>query len=248
MFVPQEGCREHVYLDDLLLKWVPNLRESKPGSDELLNADFETAKPGATDLGPQSGLRLEPAADSPVPFFVEQTTSYGVGVHCLRAQGGGSLVADFQSQLSLESASKTITVDFDFFIRSDQSFPYMLPDPTTRSSHRVVMGLEESASGVPVAMIDSAQGTWRLWDGSQYVDSQKLVQYDIWNHLQIAVDPASHNYRLIVQPIGELPTVIGQGVLNPSVGITESLRLAIKPSATAGHISCYDNLKVTRSK
>ncbi len=244
-FVPGEGCDEPVYLDDVLVKWVPTLPDTPPGKETLLDIDFESSAAGSTRLQAGSGLQVVPAAQFPEPFFVEQTTSYGPGVHCLRANGGGLLVSDFQSKLSLES-STTITIDWDLFIRSDQGFPYLIPDPTTRSTHHVVMGLEGSTAGKPLAEIDSAKGMWRIWSGEAYVDTDKLVQYDIWNHIQLAISPADRTYRFTVQPIGEVPMLIGQGTLNPAVNIREPLKLIIKPSATKDHISCYDNLKVTR--
>ena len=94
-------------------------------------------------------------------------------------------------------------------------------------------------------MIDSAKGTWRLWDGSKFVDTNKGIHYDVWNHLQIAIDSKANTYRLIVQPVGELPTVIGQAACGDSVRIDEKLKLTIKPSATPDHVSCYDNIAVT---
>jgi L-rhamnose isomerase len=108
------------------------------------------------------------------------------------------------------------------------------------------MGLEGTTTGNPMAMIDSAKGMWRIWNGAAYVDTDKLVQYDIWNHVQLAIDPARRTYRVTVQPIGEVPKLMGQGPLSPTFSAHEPLQLVIKPSATEGHISCYDNLKVTR--
>ncbi|MFO1006957.1 MAG: hypothetical protein U0929_13435 [Planctomycetaceae bacterium] len=244
-FVPGEGCDEPVYLDDVLVKWVPSLPDAPPARETLLDIDFESAAVGTAELGSVNGLRIVPNPQSPDPFGIENTTSYGPGVHCLRARGGGTLVADFQSKLTLESA-KMITVDWDLFIRSDQGFPYLLPDPTTRSRHSVMMGIEGTTSGDPVAMIDSAKGMWRIWNGAAYADTDKLVQYDIWNHVQFAINPARRTYRVTVQPIGEVPTLISEGTLNPAVDVGEPLKFVIKPSATEGHISCYDNLKVTR--
>ena len=245
-FVPGEGCAEHVYLDDVLVKWIPTLPDSAPGSESLLDVDFESMAAGTARLSDTSGLQVVQTNPTIEPFFVEQTTSYGPGVQCLRARGGGALVADFQSQLTLESSSKIVTVDADLFIRSDQSFPYLLPDPTTRSVHHVDLRLEGSTTGGSLAAIDSSKGTWRIGNGCEYVDTEKLVQYDIWNHVQLAIDPKSRTYRVTVQPIGEVPTLLGQWHLNPAVNISEPLKLVITPSATTGHISCYDNLKVTR--
>ena len=176
-------------------------------------------------------------------FFIERTTSFGPGVKCLRATGGGVLVAETTRRLS--SIGKMLTMDLDVFIRSDQSFPYIIPNPKTRSKHCVTLSLDGSNSEQPLAAVDSAEGTWRLWDGHRYVDSGKLVTYDVWNHLQIAVNQRTQTYRFIAQPVGELPTVIREAKVGASVGAKEKLRLSIKPSATDGHVSCYDNILLT---
>jgi len=67
----------------------------------------------------------------------------------------------------------------------------------------------------------------------------------VWNHLQIAVNPRTKTYRFVAQPVGELPTVIGDATVDASARAEETLKLSVKPSATAGHISCYDNILVT---
>jgi hypothetical protein len=48
-----------------------------------------------------------------------------------------------------------------------------------------------------------------------------------------------------VQPAGELPTVIGDAAVGASVGAGGKLKLSVKPSATSGHVSSYDNILVT---
>jgi len=214
------------------VKWVPAMHYSPRGSRTLLTEDFESAKFGSSDI---RNPRI--SADK---FAVERTTSFGEGVQCARATGGGELTADLGG-----SAHQSINVDLDLFIRSSKDFPYILPDPTTRSHHSVVISVEGGQSKHPLAAIDSSGGTWRLWDGQQFGDSGKVVTYDVWNHLQLAIDTKTKQYRFIVQPVGEMPTVVGESTCDSGVNNDESLRLNIKPSATAGHISCYDNIEVT---
>jgi hypothetical protein len=88
-FVPGEGCEESVYLDDVLVKWIPSLPDTPPARETLLDIDFESAAVGTTELGAVSELKIMPNAQSPEPFGIENTTSYGPGVRCLRARGGG---------------------------------------------------------------------------------------------------------------------------------------------------------------
>jgi hypothetical protein len=209
-----------------------------------VNETFEKAEPGAplnSKLG--EGRREVEPADRLGAFLVERTTSFGHGVKCLRATGGGSLLVPTTGRLS--SARGWMTVDLDVSIRSDRNFPYIIPDPKTRSRHSVVLSLDGAASGQPLAAVDSAAGTWRLWNDQRFVDSGKLVTYDVWNHLQIAANPRTKTYRFVVQPVGELPTVIGDAAVGASVRADEKLKFSAKPSATGGHISCYDNILVT---
>ena len=257
MFVPLEGSKEPAYVDDVLVQWTPTLHYAKRGSRKLLDETFEAAKPGATTFGRDLRVVAAPAdatadatsaaesaaKDRSKPFFVERTTSFGPGVHSARATGGSALVANLG--ITPASAKGMITVDLDAFVRSDKSFPFILPDPTTRSPHNVVISLEGAAPGKPFAAVDTAEGTWRLWDGQKFTDTGKTVNYDVWNHLQIAVDPKAKTYRLVVQPVGELPSVIGEAACGEGLKPTDKLVFRIAPSATKDHISCYDNLVVT---
>lgn len=247
MFVPTNGSREPVYVDDVLVRWTPTRHDAQPGRRKILDETFESATPSSSQFGREGDWRISAGSGSGSPFVVENTTSFGRGVHCIRATGGGMLAAELGQQLTAAPAKGPITLDLDVYIRSDKGFPYILPDPTTSSPHSVVFGLERFASGQPFAAVDSAGGTWRLWDGRQFVDSGKRVVYDVWNHLRIAIDPQSKRYRLVVQPVGELPSVIGEAAVGSFIDENEKLRLTIKPSATAGHISCYDNIMVTSS-
>lgn len=236
MFVPPEGSKETVYLDDVLVEWTPTLHYAKPGKQKLLQVNFEKGQAGSTRLG-------HPAISS-TSFVVEKTTSYGPGVHCARATGGGAITAALK--LTTAPAEGAITVDLDVFIRSDKGFPFIIPDPTTRSPHSVALGLEGSQSNQPFALIDSVKGTWRLWDGKEFMDTGKPVTYDVWTHVQLSIDTQTRTYRLVVQPVGELPALIGQAACGTSLPVGETLKLSIKPSATTGHVSCYDNIVVTR--
>jgi len=215
---------------------------SKPGSRKLADENFEEAKFAATEV---SGWRIEGAKEPKPPFSIERTTSYGEGVHCLRAAGGGSFLSQLGQQLTAASAKGLVTVDLDVFIRSDESFPYIIPNPATRSKHSVIFGLEGSTPEHPFAQVNAIDGTWRIWDGTKFVDTGKLINYDVWNHVQLSIDTRAKTYQLIVQPIGEVPTVIGQGACGANVESGEKLNFVIRPSQTPEHISCYDNLTVT---
>ena len=242
IFSPSEGSREKIYLDDVLVAWKPNLHFTTPGSQTLLSDTFEDAKAGLTVIG--QNWRVLDQPDSHHAFFIQNTTSYGPGVQCVQASGGGTLAADLNGKLTPASNQKVV-VDLDVFVRSDKDFPYITPDPATRSSHSVTIALEGASSGSPFAALQTIGGTWRLWDGHQFKDTQKLVTYDVWEHLQMTIDSTSKSYQLVVQPIGELPTLIGRAACGDSLNQDEQLSLTIKPSNEPDHVSCYDNVQVT---
>lgn len=231
MVVPTQGAKTPFYLDDVAVDWVPTLHYASRGSRVLFEENFERDAPDSLSFQNRH-LHGE-------NIFVERTTSFGEGVHCARATGGGELVATLEQN----SKSRPFTVDLDLFVRSDKDFPYILPDPTTKSPHNTTVTLE-AADGTILAGVDLSGGVWRLWNGSDYVETGKPVVYDVWNHLQLVVDPQTGKTRLVVQPVGSLPEPCGEQ--SSAKFATEALsRLKISPSGTPGHISCYDNLSVT---
>ena len=243
IFAPTDGCKELIYLDDVQVRWEPVMHYAKKGGRKLVVESFENVKYGSSDVG--RGFRIEGVGEGASPFQIERTTSYGEGVQCVRASGGGSLVAHLPSKLPPADSKGLMTVDLDVFIRSDKDFPYMIPNLTTRSLHHVTLGLEGALPDHPFAQVKAFDGTWRIWSMGQFVDTGKAVNYDVWNHVQLAVDLQAKTYQLIVQPVGEMPTVIGEGKCGTSVSTGEKLTLTINPSKTPGHISCYDNIEVT---
>jgi len=228
MFVPTQGGKTPFYIDDVAVDWTPTMHYAEGGETVLFAEDFEKDQPQRETFGHRS-IRSE-------NFFVEQTTSFGEGVHCARGTGGGEFVATLETHAS----GKRITVDLDLFVRSNKDFPYILPDPTTKSPHSTSI-LLEGDGGEIVAGVELSQGTWRIWNGKEFADTGKRISYDVWNHVQLAIDRTEGKTRLIVQPVGALPEPYGEA---ECPGRTAG-RLRIVPSATKGHISCYDNFVVT---
>jgi len=253
-FTPVASKANRIFLDDVSVNWKPTMHFTAPGKTIVLSEDFENRdRSEVTSKNEQSEWTVTPGAQVIISdqvsihrdgdsknegLVIENSTSYGPGVKCLRSSGGTSIIA--RPTKAIGSSGK-VTLDLDVFLRSDKDYPYILPDPTTRSAHSTVIGIE-SAAGM-LAGIDTAQSTWRLWDGNKFVDSGKPVTYDVWVHLQIAVDPQAGTCKLVVQPLGELPTPIAQGTCG-KLKADEPLKLTIKPSATKGHISCYDNIVI----
>jgi len=242
-FTPVASKENRVFLDDVSVKWKPTLHFAAPGKNIVFKDDFERADSAVSSKDQPWKADVNGKADASGKadaFVIEHTTSFGAGVKCLSSSGGASVSAPLVRKLN---ASGIITLDVDVFLRSDKDFPYIIPDPTTRSTHTTSIILESDAGAI--AGVDTSQNTYRLWDGTQFVDTGKPVTYDVWTHLQIAIDPKKNSCQLVVQPLGELPSVIGQascGKLKSEV----SFKLTIKPSATKGHLSCYDNVVITQ--
>jgi hypothetical protein len=244
-FAPVAGPDNRVFLDDVLVTWRPTLHFAEPGKTVVVDESFEPHAVGAPPAGGAGQLkwRIEPAGAAP-RFSIENTTSFGPGVKCLRASGGGAITGD----VGPLADARRITLDLDVFVRSDKDFPYMLPDPTTRSPHHTVISLHPAgaAPDSPAAAASTAGGTWHLWDGGRFTDTGKPVTYDVWNHVQIAVDVEAKRYALVVQPVGELPTRAGEAPWGQPLGSERNpLTWKIAPSATENHLSAYDNIVVT---
>lgn len=242
-FIPPQEPGNRVFVDDVLVTWKPTLHYAEPGRTEITKETFEGHAPGAIPAaGAQAATwRVEPAGEA-MRFAVENTTSFGAGVKCLRATGGGAIVGDLGPAAA---TAKRITLDLDVFVRSDK-YPDMLPDPAARSRHSTVIGIAAADSADHLAAVSTDGGTWKLGDGTAFTDTGTPVAYDAWNHIQIAVDVEAKQYALVVQPVGELPTAVGKApwTLPGDSGAAQRV-WRITPSASEGHVSCYDNIVVT---
>lgn len=246
-FEPGQQPENKVYLDDVSMNWTPTMHYAQVGSSVLFQETFEkqtvsdqiaggkgekgnwTAKADKAETGPSLQL--------------QRTTSYGVGAKSLRVNAPATLAADLGK---LPAAGQAMTVDLDVFIRSDKNFPYIMPDPTTKSSQGTVIGVYATGTDKPIIAADSAKGTWQLWDGTKYVDTGKLVTYDVWSHVQLAIDPAAKTCQLVAQPIGSLPELIGTVTLPDTTALASQLSLKVQAtSAKPANPISYDNIIVT---
>lgn len=232
MVVPTQGEKTPFYLDDVNLTWIPASRFAPHRKHLLASENFESDTP-------QSPSFANPAF-AMENFIVENTTSFGEGSLSARASANASLTLP----LSLPENSSSLTIDFDLFLRSEKSFPYILPDPTTKSPHhvRLALGPDESS---PLITLDTSEGTWKLGNAGEQSDSSKRIEYDIWNHLQLAIDLKSGKARLTVQPLGALPEPAAEIPLQKFFSLPKQLQLKLLASDTPGHISCLDNFYIT---
>jgi hypothetical protein len=244
LFAPSGSEGSVTYLDDVSVKWVPTMHYQPPGKRVYFADDFES-------FSAHQGINNQPASGSgkwrvtsgkPDAYFIDNNTSFGEGINCLHARGGAELTAICEPKLTLLGPG-TLIIDLDVFIRSDQGYPNMIPNPLVKSRHQTAIGLKSPGDALPALGVYAADGVWKYWDGDRYVDSQIKIAYDVWNHLQMALDKQTGAYQVVVQPVGELPTRLGQG-RSRATGAGD-LALVLSPSNSQSHASLYDNLLIT---
>lgn len=245
-FVPQGLAGAVTHVDDVAVNWTPTLHYTKPRPKAFFHDDFERhAVDGPINSARthRGGMWTSSGDAGAGAFRVTNDTSFGEGVKALLATAGGTVVAKGEPLRHIPNSH--ITVDLDVFVRSDKDYPHVMPDPTTTSNHRATVGLRRKGSSDYAAAAIASGGTWWLWDGARFVDSKTRVTYDVWNHLQIAVDAPSGAYRTVVQPVGEMPTLVGAARLGETIVINSDLEFFIQTSDTENHLSLYDNVLVT---
>jgi hypothetical protein len=244
-FMPEGQIGTVTYIDDVSVKWVPTLHYAEPGKQLCFADDFEQHAADARihDKKAGAGGKWEVLSSDSNSCFVDNDTSFGEGIKCLHAAGGADIIAELDND-SCSTLSDFVTLDFDIFVRSDKKFPYMIPDPTTKSKHRVTVALGNSEE-IPLFGVHAGDGKWQYWDGTTYVESDVRINYDVWNHVQIALDMSTQSCRIVVQPLGELPTLVATAEYEPKANTYGRHRLRISTSNTPGHLSCYDNILVT---
>lgn len=236
IFLPAEDGSEPVHLDDVLLTWTPATPGVRPTGPPRLSETFEDAPPGCTSF-PGKPWQVVATAAGAAPFSIERGTSFGPGTRCLRASGGGQL------RVPLGQLGRgPLAVDLDVFLRSGKSAPILMPDPAPRTPHPVTFTLRD-AGGQPIAVLRAAEdGTWHLGEQSM-ASTGRLLTLDGWAHLQFVIDPQARHLRVVSQPVGEAPRLVGTLALDRLPAAP--LELAIEPAAGPRHLSCYDNLLVT---
>jgi len=216
---------------------------AKPGGDIYFADDFEAHEvhKGIEHQPATRGGKWQVSTGDPQSYYVDNNTSFGEGFKCLHARGGAELVAVGNRPLDL-SGTATVTVDLDVFIRSDSAYPNIMPNPLTKSRHQTAISLKAAGQDTPLIGARAAAGAWQYWDKNTYVDSEVKIAYDVWNHLQMALDTATGMYQVVVQPVGEMPILAAKGTWagKPAAEV----HFVISPSHTEGHSSLYDNILI----
>lgn len=254
-FAPQGKTGSITYLDDVAVRWRPTIPYDKPGKNVLFAEDFERFGAGdpMTREKPLVGERWSVAAGNPKEAVIENAASYGQGVHSLSLQGHAQL--ECVPAKPAKAATKVV-LDVDVFVRSDAYYVTIMPNSGTKTRQVITLGLADDREADLVA-IKNANGEWSYLADGQYKKSSIPVALDCWNHVQISLDPASGAYKIVIQPVGELPAVLATGSI-PSGHASGCPRCIIKTDAPDDALesrhgsdvaivncACVDNVQLT---
>lgn len=238
LFTPGGKPGNVTFVDDVTVHWIPATIFAEPGSEVEFSDDFESYDHLAKIDSPALKTKWQQA--TPATDIVIRDTSFGAGVNSLRLQGGGKVTPLTRATLQ---AGTRITLDLDFFIRSGEPVPSIMPDTATKFPHSARIGWSDG-DGNLIAGVKPENGTWHLINaGGEWIDSKLRVHYDVWNHLQLVLSEDG-SLQAAVQPVGQIAAAIGTlPPGNPPEGVT--LTPVIEPSVTPDHLSCYDNVIIT---
>jgi len=127
-----------------------------------------------------------------------------------------------------KTATKVV-LDVDVFVRSDDYYVTIMPNSGTKTRQVITLGLADDRGADLVAM-KNEKGEWSYLADGQYKNSSIPVALDCWNHVQISLDPASRSYKIVIQPVGEMPAILATGSMPAGQG-SECPRCVIKTDA-----------------
>jgi hypothetical protein len=238
LFVPGGKPGNVTYVDDVTVHWIPANLFAGPGSRVEFSEDFESY----THLSAADSEALKPKwqQDAGTTGMVIRDTSFGSGIKSLRLHGGGKITPRTTAPLQ---AGTRLTLDLDFFLRSGEPLPSIMPNTATKFPHSTRLGWSD-ADGKMVAGVKAENGTWHLMNGGgEWIDTHRRVHYDMWNHLQLVLTEDG-TLEAVAQPVGQVAATIGNA-RGSDAGRHSSITTIIEPSGTPGHLSCYDNVVIT---
>jgi hypothetical protein len=257
-FVPEGKDGNITYLDDVIVRWTPAIPNEKPASKVRFAENFERFPVGAhaVDQKPQTGKQWDINPAEVKHAVIEKDTSYGEGVHCLRLQGKTELGCALTEDPSA-GIQKKLVLDVDLYVRSSAFYMAIMPSTPTETRHIANLALTDQ-QGKELIGLKNDNGKWACRDANgQYKQTEVPAALDCWNHIQISVDPAKATYKIVLQPVGEMPMILASGNI-PSDQLanlkkftirTENLDDAYESKQGSGtsriNFSCIDNLSVT---
>ena len=238
IFVPNSSSASNVcYLDDVVWKWTPKLYYTHDRIHTYLADDIESHTIDSTLNGklPMTGgaWNVSPAGTAS-GFFAENMLSFGDGYLSLAATSNNNAFIYSNANVKLRlDADETVTVDFDVFLRN---------------GYQSIVGLQKNITGNFTAAVNP-NVKWKCWNGNQYTTTDVNVardrNFDLWHHVQMILNCASKNYKVIVQPCGSLPTLLGTFAWDSGTVADDEVFFVIKPQGTNGQVTYYDNIRVT---
>jgi hypothetical protein len=236
LFVPEGAPASITFIDDVAVHWRPAVVFAGHGHTTEFHDDFESYSHGTKLESPDVKSKWHTSA--PTGDSIIRDTSFGPGVKSLRSNGGSMLTVQTPRPLKVGTR---LTLDLDFFLRSGES-PSIMPRTATQFPHSTRIGWTDP-TGKPIASIIAKDGTWHLWESDHWADTKHPVHYDMWNHLQLLLNEDG-TYQAAVQPVGQVPAPIGSARV-AEANKDATIIVTIEPSATTGHISCYDNVIIS---
>jgi hypothetical protein len=252
-FVPEGKAGSITYLDDVVVRWMPTIPYDKPAKTVLFADDFERFATGAHALEqkPQVG-QWNLKAGNAAQAVVENQASYGDGVKSLRIQGNTEL----HCEPAEKSPANKVVLDMDVFIRSNSYYVDIMPSSHTETKHVLNLTLTDGR-GTPLVGLKNENGRWSYLEDGGYKRTSVPVALDCWNHIQMDVDVITKSCKIVLQPVGEMPSVLANSRL-PDVQRPETTNLVIStgnlddvyqvshgPDLSLVNFSCIDNIRLT---
>jgi hypothetical protein len=242
LFQPLGPAGSKVYLDDVLVSWVPAPEFTPDGTEMLFVDDFESYRSGADGLG----QKWVAATSEGEAFQVISSTSYREGVKSLLAARGGDLRPMLARAIALRS-DDILTFDADCFIRSEAPVASILPGQMVTSKNEFAIVIEPAdGEGRPLAMAEARRGKWLLQGNGPGEEAPVPVPYDCWMRVQVAVNMKTRACTFVQQQIGQVPQKLGTGLLPENVQAGQPLSFRIRLGA-ANTCVVMDNVRITRA-
>jgi len=247
LFQPLGAAGSKIYLDDVAVLWNPDLVFSPEGDQVAFTDDFEHNKLGdnLNGLSASVGGKWSTSPDAAGPFQVISSTSYRHGVNSVLASRRGELRPVTSQPVVLENGGR-LTFEADLFIRSDASFPHIMPGRATSSPNEVRL-IVEGADGKAIVTAQAAKGKWSVLEGKETKESDIPVPYDCWMHVQLAVDLQSGTCTLVQQQIGQVAQTLVTTTLPAGFQPGKPLKFRINLGPSNERVA-MDNVKITTGK
>ena len=145
-------------------------------------------------------------------------------------------------------ANDRLLFDVDLFLRSAASYVQLVPTAETTSSDEVGFAIKNAATDAVLFELRTRSGTWHCGTDGKLTDTKIPAAFDAWNHLQLALDFTDGRCQVLLQVIGEAPSILDQTKLSPSfaAGIPFKIELICDRKQARDDGPAFDNLQLTR--